>query len=477
MTTILCVDDDPALVLLMEDMLQRLEYETIGVHTVDAALNVLGRGGVDLIISDYRMPSATGLEFLAEVKQRGLDVPLIMVTGYASIEHGVVSMKAGAIDYLTKPVGRQELELAVGQALEFARLKSENAKLREEVNLVRSSRELIGDSAALARIIETAEIVAPTRACVLIQGESGTGKELIARRIHNSSGRSEGPFISINCAALPESLVESVLFGHEKGAFTGAVKQVKGAFERANGGTLLLDEISEMRLDLQAKLLRVLQEYEFERVGGTQVVKVDVRVLATSNRDLSGEVEKSNFREDLFYRLAVVPILVPPLRERLEDLPMLVQHFTQRTMQDVGRHISGIMPETIDMLLEYSWPGNVRELAHAVERAVILSTGEVLAPDAFDRERFGLAPRGRDGLEAGSTAGSDGGLDTFDLGEAEEVLIQRALAATKNNRTHAARLLGISIRTLRNKLNNPAKPTRAAPTPQNRFSPGKNIRV
>ena len=464
MKTILCVDDDASLVLLMEDTLRRLGYHTIGVHTVDAALKVLGRDGVDLIISDYRMPTATGLDFLEELERLSLDVPLIMVTGYASIEHAVASIKSGAIDYLTKPVGAQQLELAVGQALEFARLRSENAQLREEVIQARSSRELIGESKALSRILETVQVVAPTRASVLIQGESGTGKELIARRIHDLSDRRDQPFISINCAALPESLVESVLFGHERGAFTGAVKRRKGAFERADGGTLLLDEISEMRLDLQAKLLRVLQEREFDRVGGTQVVKVDVRIVATSNLDLPKAVREKTFREDLFYRLAVVPIQVPSLRERLEDVPMLVQHFAQKAAQEVGRHITAIKPETIDLLVRYSWPGNVRELAHAVERAVILSPSEVLTPEAFDRERFGLAPSGTYGPTPGSSVESGGLVDTLDLSEAEGILIQRALVATKNNRTQAAGLLGISVRTLRNKLNNPVMNVRETAT-------------
>ncbi len=461
MTTILCVDDDASLILLMEDTLQRLGYHTVGVHSVKAALNVLGRGGVDLIISDYRMPSATGLEFLAELERLSLDVPLIMVTGYGSIEHAVASIKSGAIDYLTKPVGAHQLELAVGQALEFVRLRSENAQLRQEVLEFRSAHELIGESEALTRILETVKVVASTRASVLLQGESGTGKELLARMIHNLSDRGDGPFISINCAALPDNLVESVLFGHEKGAFTGAVKQVKGAFERAHRGTLLLDEISEMRLDLQAKLLRVLQEHEFERVGGTQLIKTDVRIVATSNRDLPEAIKERTFREDLFYRLAVVPILVPSLRERLEDVPLLVQHFVQRTAHEVGRKITTIKPETIDLLLSYSWPGNVRELSHAVERAVILSSSESLGPEAFDRDRFGLAPNGGYGpAVASSASGESGPLDTLNLSEVEEILIQRALGATQNNRTQAAGLLGISVRTLRNKLNNPAKDVR-----------------
>lgn len=454
MATILCVDDEASSVEILEDSLQRAGHETVGVHNVKAAMNVLTRGGIDLVISDYRMPGATGLEFLAEITEKGIEVPLIMLTGYASIEHAVAAIKAGATDYITKPVRPEALELAVDQALEFARLRRENAQLREEVIQVRSAREIIGGSEALRRILETIKVVAPTRAAVLLQGESGTGKELLARNIHNLSNRADGPFVSINCAALPENLVESTLFGHEKGAFTGAVKQVKGAFERANGGTLLLDEIGEMRLDLQAKLLRVLQEQEFERVGGTQPIKVDVRVVATTNRDLVEEVKAGAFREDLYYRLSVVPLLVPPLRERKEDIPQLAQHFVQRVAADIGRTVTGIDSEAVEYLQDAEWSGNIREFAHAVERAVILSTGETLTKQAFDRSRHGLAPSGSTLLANASDDGN--GLDTLNLSEVEKILIQRALEETENNRTKAAELLGISVRTLRNKLNKPS---------------------
>jgi DNA-binding NtrC family response regulator len=466
MATILCVDDEASSVLILEDALQRAGHKTVGVHNVQAAINVIARGGVDLIVSDYRMPGTTGLEFLAMLDGEGYDVPLIMVTGYGSIEHAVASIKAGAVDYITKPVRAQQLELAVDQALEFVRLRRENAQLREEVTQLRSTREIIGESAALQRILDTISVVAPTKATILLMGESGTGKELLSRTIHSLSDRRDGPFISINCAALPESLVESTLFGHEKGAFTGAVKQVKGAFERAHRGTLLLDEISEMRLDLQAKLLRVLQEQEFERVGGTSPIQVDVRIIATTNRDLEQHVRDGQFREDLFYRLSVVPVLVPPLRERLDDIPVLVQHFAKRTAREIGKTIMGIAPETLAVLQAYAWPGNVRELAHAVERAVILTQDEVLRPDAFDAKRFGLAPGAGGPVATGAAApsGSEkerGGdsapvfVDTLNLSDVEEILIARALEATEQNRTRAADLLGISVRTLRNKLNKP----------------------
>ena len=468
MARILCVDDEAASLLILENALEEGGHEVVAVRNVEAGMKVLERGGVDLVVSDYKMPDLTGLEFLEVLRARGHDVPLIMVTGYGSIEHAVESIKSGAVDYITKPVRPQQLELAVEQALEVTRLRRENAQLREEVTHLRGAREIVGESLAIQRVLETVATVAPTRATVLVQGESGTGKELVARTVHNLSDRSDGPFVSINCAALPENLVESTLFGHEKGAFTGATRQVKGAFERADGGTLLLDEISEMRLDLQGKLLRVLQEEEIERVGGTRTIEVDTRIVATTNRDLQAEVEKGTFREDLYYRLSVMPILVPPLRQRLDDIPLLVHHFARRAAEETGKAISGVHPDTVEMLQRHDWPGNVRELSHAVERAVILSSGDVLTPDDFDRDRFSLTPRGgdsaRDGGADGTHAGGEGDgsglshpvfLETLDLREAEKVLIERALEVTDQNRTRAAELLGITARTLRNKLNKP----------------------
>lgn len=456
MARILCLDDEPSAVMILEDHLQRAGHKTVGVHNVEAALNVLARGGIDLVISDYKMPGTTGLEFQAQMEEEGFGVPLIMVTGYASIEHAVAAIKAGAADYITKPIEGKRLVLAVEQALEMTRLRRENAVLRAEVDHLIGGREIIGSSPAFLRSMETVDTVAPTRATILLQGESGTGKELLARALHEKSERSDGPFISVNCAALPENLIESTLFGHEKGAFTGAVKRFKGAFERAHHGTLLLDEISEMRLDLQGKLLRVLQEREFERVGGTGPIEVDVRIVATTNRDLAAEVEAGRFREDLYYRLSVVPLQVPPLRDRMEDIPALAEYFVGRTVAETGRRIDGIAPETIAMLQSYSWPGNIRELAHAVERAVILSSEPVLTPEAFDRRRFGLAPQ--DGAEGPRNGGGANGgvvVRTLNLAEAEESLIASALEASEQNRTKAAGLLGISVRTLRSKLNRP----------------------
>jgi DNA-binding NtrC family response regulator len=459
MATILHVDDEPAIGLMLADALERMGHTALGATTVSEAMQIACRETVDLIISDHRMPGVTGLEFLSMLRDHGVDVPLIMLTGFATIEHAVETIRSGAVDYITKPVSLEQLAHAVEKALSFARLQRENRALRGEVLRFRSERQIVGESAMIRRLLETVTTAAPTRATVLLQGESGTGKELFARAIHDQSDRRDKPFIQLNCAALPEGLVESALFGHERGAFTGAIKRVEGAFERAHGGTLLLDEISEMRLDLQAKLLRVLQEQEFERVGGTQMLKVDVRIIATTNRDLMAEVDAGRFRSDLFYRLSVIPIALPPLRARLEDLPSLAYRFAARTAQEIGKEITGIAPDALELLRQHDWPGNIRELQHAVERAVILSNGPTLHRHVFDRQS--LSPRRRDSENSRDSAApltEDAAeervvLTTLNVSEAESQLIQRALVLTRGNRTRAADLLGLSVRTLRNKLN------------------------
>ncbi|MEX2180296.1 MAG: sigma-54 dependent transcriptional regulator [Gemmatimonadaceae bacterium] len=457
MATILYLDDEPAIGLILQDTLERLGHRPVGATTVPEALGALAKGDVDLIISDYRMPGLSGIEFLELLREDGRDIPLIILTGHATIEHAVAAIKAGASDYITKPVQPEQLAHAVAQALAFARLKRENDALRREVMEIRAEREIVGNSATMRHVLQTVTTAAPTRASILLLGESGTGKELFARAIHDQSDRRNRPFVKLNCAALPEGLVESALFGHEKGAFTGAIKRVEGAFERANGGTLLLDEITEMRPDLQSKLLRVLQELEFERVGGTSTVKVDVRIIATSNRDLEAAVKDGTFRQDLFYRLSVMPIRIPALRERPEDVPILAHHFARRTATEQHREITAIAPDAMALLQRYEWPGNVRELQHAVERAVILTQGSVLLASSFDMIRASVTGRGSP-LERAASATTDAAaatgivLTSCNLDDAEAVLIKRALEETAGNRTRAAELLGITTRTLRNKL-------------------------
>ncbi|MGH7658716.1 MAG: sigma-54-dependent transcriptional regulator, partial [Gemmatimonadales bacterium] len=336
MATILCVDDEPSAGTVLEHALKRLGHQPILATSVDAAMQSLEERPADLILADYLMPGATGLDLLDRLEESGLRVPVIIMTGYSSIEHAVESIKKGAIDYLTKPVQIETLEIAIQQTLEVIQLRKQNEVYRQEILRHRTRRAIVGESEAMRRLLETIGTVAPTRATILLEGESGTGKELFARAIHELSPRQDAAFITINCAALPDGLVESVLFGHEKGAFTGAGSRSSGAFERADGGTLLLDEISEMRLDLQAKLLRVIQEQEFERVGGHRAIRVDARLIATTNRNLQEEVEAGRFRDDLFYRLNVIPIHTPAVRERVADIPALVFHFARRAAEQLG---------------------------------------------------------------------------------------------------------------------------------------------
>ncbi|HUX32312.1 MAG TPA: sigma-54 dependent transcriptional regulator [Gemmatimonadaceae bacterium] len=465
MTTILCLDDDVAILHLLDRMLVRAGHRALLAGTVPEALQLLARETVDLIISDYRLPGLSGLEFMALLREEGWETPVIVLTGYGSIGHAVTAIKAGAVDYITKPVRADQLELAVDQALEVVRLHRENDALRQEVMGLRNERQVVGDSVAIRRVLQAVAMAAPTRATVLLQGESGTGKELFARAIHDQSERREKPFIKLNCAALPEGLVESALFGHEKGAFTGAIKRVEGAFERAHGGTLLLDEITEMPLGLQAKLLRVLQEQEFERVGGMTPIKVSVRIIATTNRELPEEVASGRFRQDLYYRLSVLPLFLPPLRDRTEDIPVLALRFAMHIAREMGKEITSVSPEALAILQLYDWPGNVRELQHAVERAVILSAGPVLQPSSFDlaTSRPRLLPSALRtptpamGIPALSAATPEDGivLSTLNVEEANRNLIEQALARTGQNRTRAAKLLGMSVRTLRAKLNAP----------------------
>ena len=445
MATILCLDDEPAIGLILQDTLERAGHEAISAHNVPQALQALQAGTVDLIISDYRMPGLTGLEFLALLRQEGYETPLIMLTGYGSIEHAVAAIKAGAIDYITKPVRPEQLELAVNQALEVVRLRRENERLRKEVMEYRNERQIIGDSAPIRRVLQTIATAAPTRATVLLEGESGTGKELFARAIHAQSDRRDGPFIKLNCAALPEGLIESALFGHEKGAFTGAIKRVEGAFERAHGGTLLLDEISEMRLDLQAKLLRVLQEQEFERVGSTKPMKVDVRLIAATNRDVEREVAEGRFRADLFYRLNVFPIRIPPLRERADDIPVLVDHFLAQFQRKLGKSLRSLTAESMGQLQRYPWPGNIRELQNVLERACVVASGPVVS--------IGESLRASSAIPVDPSAPPLPPL--LPLEDSERAHIRRALEAT-GGRVHgsggAAELLGINASTLRSRM-------------------------
>ena len=465
MEPILLVEDKTDLRAVLRKALEKSGHAVDDVPDGNAAIDRIRRRRYLLVLTDLKLPGASGLDVLREVKQADPSIPVILMTAYGSVEEAVTAMKEGAFDFIQKPVDFDHLRLLVDRAARQQELLRENLILREEYAARYGFPRIVGEHASLKAISQQVQRVAATDSTVLLLGESGTGKELFARAIHDQSTRADGPFITINCAALPEGLVESALFGHEKGAFTGATVRTAGAFERAHGGTLLLDEISEMRLDLQAKLLRVIQEQEFERVGGHQAIKVDVRLVATTNRDIKAEVEAGKFRGDLYYRLAVVPITTPALRERPDDIPRLVQFFLKRSAEQLGMGVPAVPPETMALLQRHAWPGNVRELANAIERGVIMSRGEMLTPDMFAEFLTAPAdgPRATPATVPSATPSAPAAVAgaeamPFDLNEIERIAIDRALQATGGNRTRAAKLLGISERTLRNKLNGPKAP-------------------
>ncbi|MEE9418221.1 MAG: sigma-54 dependent transcriptional regulator, partial [Desulfatiglandaceae bacterium] len=398
------------------------------------------------ILMDIRMIKVSGLEALAEIKAYNPAIPVIIMTAYSSVETAVEGLKKGAYDYLTKPLDFDELRLAMERAMDHSHLKEENRLLRETLGTQFDYRNIIGRSTAMVKLLETVAQVAPSEATVLITGESGTGKELIAGAIHFNSPRKAGPFVKINCAALTETLLESELFGHEKGAFTGAHRRREGRFLLADGGSLFLDEVSEMSQAMQVKLLRVLQEREITRVGGEEVIKVDVRVIAATNKDLIQEIEENRFREDLYYRVNVVALNVPRLREREEDIPLLTQHFLGMFAEKNQKKIKGLTPQAMDRLLKYEWPGNVRELMNAIERAVVLSRSEYL-----DQEDLPMVVKDEDseglGLSTESNVPGDLPLD-----EVEKATILKTLEACGGNKSEAARRLGITRKTLHKKL-------------------------
>jgi two-component system NtrC family response regulator len=388
METILIVDDEKNYLLVLEALLVDAGYEVITSDNTIEALEITVSHDLDLVITDMRMPGQDGMEFLAQLRSRQPGPPVIMMTAYATVEKAVEAMKRGAFDYITKPFKNEELILTIRKAIEMHRLKQENRLLSLDLQERYQFGNIVGKSKIMRQVYEIIEKVAQTRASVLITGESGTGKELIARAIHFNSSRRDKPFISVNCSALSETLLESELFGHERGAFTGAVTQRKGRFELAHGGTLFLDEVGDMSPALQVKLLRVLQEMKFERVGGTKTLQVDARLVTASNRELEREVELGRFREDLYYRLKVVHIKVPPLRERRDDIPLLVHHFLEKAAKANAIPVKSVSHEALKYLYQYDWIGNVRELENVIERAVILCDGDDVRPQDLPEELF-----------------------------------------------------------------------------------------
>ncbi len=465
---IIVLEDDLIVRKNLEQQLRVRHYDVAAASTIAEAQDYLARDNFDLMFVDVRLPDGEGTALLKEIQQRPQRPLVVITTGFGSIESAVDCMKNGAFDYMLKPFSNDQLTITLKKAEEFTRLLKVNQFLSRDDD-EDGAYELLGRSPAMEKLRALVRKVARTQATVLVQGESGTGKELVSRMLYKESPRAQAPFIKLNCAAVPENLIESEFFGHEKGAFTGAMSKREGRFELAHGGTILLDEISEISPAVQAKLLRVLQERELERVGGNRTIKVDVRVIATTNRHLQESVDRKEFRQDLYFRLNVVPIHVPPLRDRREDIPFLANQFMHRFIRKHGVHVSGLSAPALSALESHSWPGNVRELQNVIERAVILGgDGEPLAPDHLGLTGSEVAPPSslaptpsRESISPGAQPGpdADGTLPT--LAELEKRHIFAALARCNDNRTHAAKLLDISIRTLRNKLNEYAGKTGA----------------
>ncbi|HIJ58722.1 MAG TPA: sigma-54-dependent Fis family transcriptional regulator [Deltaproteobacteria bacterium] len=447
METILIVDDEKNYLVVLEALLGEEGYEIVTANDARAALATVREADLDLIITDMKMPGMSGMELLEQCKKMKPELPVIMMTAFGTIEMAVEAMKKHAYDYIEKPFKNEELKQTIKKALENYRLIKENRLLTEALSDRYRYANIIGKSKSVLKIYDLIDKVSQSKASVLITGSSGTGKELVARAIHYQGTRKDRPFISINCGALTETLLESELFGHEKGAFTGAVAMKKGRFELADEGTLFLDEVGEMPPSLQVKLLRVLQEMEFERVGGTRTIKADVRILSASNRNIKEDVNNGTFREDLFYRLNVIHIDVPSLQERIDDIPLLVRHFIEKFQNNGKEKKIELSPEVWKVFYSYPWPGNIRELENVIERAMVLHSGEIITIDVlpeqlteakteFDVERF-IPPNVH--LQKA-------------LEEIEERLVRRALAQADNVQAHAAKNLGITKSLIQHKM-------------------------
>ncbi|MDH3626875.1 MAG: sigma-54 dependent transcriptional regulator [Acidobacteriota bacterium] len=445
--SLLVVDDEEPQRLMLEKFLTKAGYDVVTAPDGKVALERLGERSFDLLLTDQRMPRLDGLELLEAAQRDHPRLPVVLMTAHGSVSSAVQAMKRGAADYLTKPFERDELLVVVDKALRQSRLEEQVENLQGELKSRYRLGNLVGQSSQMQDVFNLIERVSSTDVSVMISGESGTGKELVARAIHENSPRVNGAFVALNCAAIPETLLESEFFGHERGAFTGATRTHIGRFEQADGGTLFLDEIGAMRFDLQAKLLRAIQEQEVQRLGASQTRKVDVRIVAATSDDLQQAIRSRSFREDLYYRLCVVPIHMPPVRERDDDVPLLVDHFLQRATRKFDRPPVHMAPEVLERLQRFSWPGNVRELENCIERMMVLSTGDRLS-------LADLPLHMRDGARAG-----EGSAESFELpvdgvilGDLEARLIQQALSRTRGSLGPAARLLGISYKTLQYRI-------------------------
>jgi two-component system response regulator HydG len=439
--TILVVEDDPTGRETLAEGVAEMGYRSLAAADAPTALRLLENEPVELVLTDLRMPGMDGLELLQAIRRHDAQIFVILVTAYASIQNAVEAMKLGAFSYVQKPINLDEIAVQVQKALKARDLAVENVALRQRLHSLGEFPEMVGHSAAMRQVFDLIAQVADSESTVLIRGESGTGKELAANAIHHRSPRADRPFVKVNCSALTETLLESELFGHEEGAFTGATRQKPGRFELADGGSIFLDEISELSAATQAKLLRVLQNFEFERVGGTETLRVDVRVIAATNTDLEARVEEGEFRQDLYYRLNVVPLVMPPLRERREDIPLLVHHFIRRFAERNRREVDEISHEALQTLMQHDWPGNVRELENCIERMVVTSRTRVLDVDDLPPEVLPPAAPSAASFPVGLT-----------MAQVEERAIRETLAHTGGNRSEAARVLDIGLRTLHRKI-------------------------
>ena len=450
-THVLVVDDDPAVRDVLQEVLMREEYSVSLAEDGAAAIQVVKDSVVHIVITDFQLPDIDGLEIIDRLAKLDAKVIPIVMTGFGTIETAVRAMKSGAFDFITKPFDLDTVAVVVRKAAEFLRLRQENHLLRKAVRDQYRLEQLVGVSEPIQQVMEFVQKVADSDSTVMIQGESGTGKELVARMLHFNSLRKDRPLVPVNCGAIPENLLESELFGHEKGAFTGATHSRMGRFELANGGTIFLDEIGEMSLPLQVKLLRVLQEREFERVGGNRTIHVDVRIIAATNQDLEMLVEEKRFRRDLFYRLNVIPIVIPPLRDRRSDIPLLIEHFLTRFNHSKHTEISGLAPDALQMLTEYDWPGNIRELENMIERLVVLKKQGVLSLEDLPEKicRRSLGPE----IKEQFICFSENGINlSREVEQYEKHLIMEALRKANGVTSRAAQLLHLNRTTLVEKL-------------------------
>ena len=447
---ILIIDDEPLMRISITDALIAEGYDVKGSESGRGGMGFISKGNYDVIITDLNLPEVDGMEILKTALKRSPKSKVIMITAYGSVDTAVDAMKQGAYDYITKPFSMDELLIIVRRLMEFRKLENENLELKEKIDEKYAFEGIIWSSSKMQEVLEKVKVVADAVSTILITGESGTGKELIANAIHYNSSRKDNPFIKVSCAALPETLLEAELFGYEKGAFTGALKQKKGRFELAHTGTLFLDEIGEISPAIQVKLLRVLQERQFERLGGTETLNIDVRIICATQRNLKKEVKQGIFREDLYYRLNVVPIHIPPLTERKEDILLMANSFLKKFAAKNNKPIDGISSEAKEMLINYPFPGNVRELEHAMERVVILGSGKNIKPEDMPEDIRDFYKAGlKDAIKISCSERL-----TKAIGEFEKEYILRAIEETKGNKTVAAERLGISRKTLWEKCKN-----------------------